>query len=296
MTSVQIASYPGDGISGYPRHCDRGDRCAKEPMESISKEAKDHGGNASASKRIVTAVYYLTPADWDADLDGGALRVYAPGPPLPSNDDGEEAADIRSSYYYDAVPYSDRLVVFRSDLIEHEVIPSLRRDRIAITVWLYGRSTVTDGGGGGGAEHSRDSGGAITAMKEEGSSKRSVRATPRNPPPPLPISEALTKQNETAPCIFVSIPSYRDPETNRTIHFSVETARYPERVYVGVVWQIDTSSENADAACFRYDLPKPWSTTNVRELKLDYRQATGPCLARAMAQNSASRRRVHFAD
>jgi len=288
MTSVQIASYPGDGISGYPRHCDRGDKCAKEPMveSAVSKDAEDQGGNAtrSSSKRIVTAVYYLTPADWDADLDGGALRVYAPGPPpLPSNDDGELASHRISSYHYDAVPYSDRLVVFRSDLIEHEVMPSLRRDRIAITVWLYGRSTATDGGGG--AVGSRDSFGVITPMKAEESSKSSVRATPRNPPPPLPISEALAKPNETASRIFVSIPSYRDPETNRTISSLFETARYPERVYVGVVWQIDTSSENVDAACFRYDLPKPWSTTNVRELKLDYRQATGPCLARALAQN-----------
>ena len=51
------------------------------------------------------------------------------------------------------------------------------------------------------------------------------------------------------------------------------------------MWQIDTSPANADSACLDVPLPNDtWSTTNVRQLTLDYRHATGPCLARATAQ------------
>jgi len=260
QTSVQVATYPGDGKSGYPRHCDRGDQCASEPYP-----LDDGVVNATNTKkkRIITAVYYLTPADWDAKADSGALRIYRPG-----------SSDTSWEEFCDAIPYSDRLVVFRSDLVEHEVLPSLRRERTAITVWMYGdiKSGVA----------------AKPAVSASGRVLRNgahQRRTIRNPPPPLPI-RSNSCSGEDRPRIFVTIPAYRDPETNKTICSLYETAKYPDRISIGVIWQVDTSPANADSSCFAVQLPDAaWSTTNVRQLTLDYRHATGPCLARAMAQS-----------
>lgn len=269
LTSVQVATYPGDGTSGYPRHCDRGNRCASEPYPADTNDGNDNP--AKAMKRIITAVYYLTPADWDAEVDGGALRIYHPG-----------STDIASSneQYCDATPYSDRLVVFRSDLVEHEVLPSMRRERTAVTIWMYG-----DIKPGAVAKYYVPTPLHSKEMKIQ--QARQPPRTTRTPPPPLPISNSHSPHDtEDRLRIFVTIPAYRDPETNRTICSLYETAMYPERIYVGVVWQIDTSPANADSACLDVPLPNDeWSITNIRQLKLDYRHATGPCLARAMAQS-----------
>jgi len=255
-----VATYPGDGKSGYPRHCDLGNRCASEPYPG----GVDGTNAANRKKRIITAVYYLTPVDWDAGADGGALRIYHPG-------SSEEL-------YCDAAPYSDRLVVFRSDLVEHEVLPSLRRERTAITVWMYG-----DIKPGVVAKHA-----AVASLSGKGMEGEDQQQPGSicDPPPPLPISSDLPNGAENRPRIFVTIPAYRDSETNKTICSLYETAMCPERVSVGVVWQIDTSPANADSACLDVFLPDDdWSTTNVRQLTLDFRHATGPCLARAMAQS-----------
>jgi SM-20-related protein len=64
--------------------------------------------------RIVTAIYYLNP-EWRSE-DGGALRAHLRG----------GARDIE--------PRLDRLVVFFSDALEHEVLPTAR-ERLAVTAW-----------------------------------------------------------------------------------------------------------------------------------------------------------------
>ena len=81
LTSVQLARYNGDAKSGYPRHCDQGMTCAKE--YSINHSDSNSNNNADSStvdkkvendgrmQRLLTFVYYLTPNDWDAKLDGG---------------------------------------------------------------------------------------------------------------------------------------------------------------------------------------------------------------------------------
>ncbi len=73
------------------------------------------------SRRRVTAIHYLNPA-W-APAHGGALRLHAPS--------------------HDIEPIADRLVVFLSDRIEHEVLPC-SAPRFALTAWYLGRSP--DGG------------------------------------------------------------------------------------------------------------------------------------------------------
>ena len=256
LTSVQAATYPGDGNSGYRRHCDRGDRCLSEPFEGKAASA--------SSKRIITAVYYVTPEDWDSELDGGALRLFPPRSATSSTTDC--TCDCRQ--FHDVTPYRDRLVVFRSDLVEHEVLPSLRRARTALTVWLYGHFR-------------KENEPAPRKRTSDGIPDVPIASQSDLPPLPLPL---VTQLQDKSSRIFVSIPSYRDPETHSTISSLYETAQNPERIFIGVVWQVDTSTANADECCFRPELPQPWSVTNVRAITLDYRDATGPCLARALAQ------------
>lgn len=246
ITSVQLARYPGDGQSGYHRHCDSGPTC------------QGHDGSASLSNgsngRILTFVYYLTPHHWDAELDGGALRIFS-------------SADKNS---FDITPYSDRMVVFRSEHVEHQVMPSLRRERIAITVWIYGRPKMK-----------RNNSGNTT--QRELADHESIS---RDLPPPLPLPSGTSR--DIYEHIFVAIPSYRDSETWPTIQSLLQAAHHPDRIYVGVVWQIDTDSEEEVRMCikgghFLNRIKAQWDgigvewnlDTHLRSITMDYRQATG---------------------
>lgn len=66
------------------------------------------------ANRCATAIYYVN-ADW-TPAAGGELRVFAPGGPR------------------DLAPLCDRAVVFLSDRVPHEVLPSWR-ERCAVTAW-----------------------------------------------------------------------------------------------------------------------------------------------------------------
>eukprot|EP00934_Nitzschia_sp_Nitz4_P007824 Nitzschia sp. Nitz4//scaffold196_size54656//24553//27366//NITZ4_006640-RA/size54656-snap-gene-0.27-mRNA-1//1//CDS//3329540429//7814//frame0 len=114
-TTIQLAEYPGDAESGYVRHCDSGtflDNTCGQPVAT-------QGGTP---RRFLTAIYYLTPSDWDGVEDAGELRMFQTG-----------------GRTVDIVPYSNRLVVFRSDCVQHQVCPSMRRSRRAITFWFCGK-------------------------------------------------------------------------------------------------------------------------------------------------------------
>lgn len=250
LTSVQIAKYEGDGISGYKRHCDNGLACNHD-VSSTSTEEANH--------RVITAVYYLTDEDWDED-DAGHLRIY----------DLDKSCSNDSQKYCDILPYSDRLVLFRSDLVEHEVLPSMKRTRMAITVWLYG--TVN--------QLSQQE----IMLQEIVKNEKDCNDYLCSSVPPLQILEDSNNRDKK---IFVSIPAYRDTETYPTIRSLIENATYPDRVFVGVVFQYDTYSELERK---KYEdgkrvLPHSWTLNNLRTLTLDYRNATGPCYARYLAQS-----------
>lgn len=65
--------------------------------------------------RKLSVICYLNK-DWTGDL-GGQLRMYLETGPV------------------DVLPIAGRLVCFRSDLIEHEVLPS-KKERLSITGWM----------------------------------------------------------------------------------------------------------------------------------------------------------------
>jgi len=102
---IQIARYPGGG-SRYVRH--------RDTFPTLP------GGRPN---RRVTAIYYANPA-WRPE-NGGLLRLHADGGP------------------YDVAPILDRLLVFLSERIEHEVLPA-RAPRSAITAWLRARDPLAD--------------------------------------------------------------------------------------------------------------------------------------------------------
>ena len=236
--SVQLAVYPGDGVSGYPRHCDRTE-CNQKNNDDDGKES-----------RILTALYYLTDNDWSQKNDGGCLRVFHNG---------------GCSTHFDICPYPNRLAIFRSDRVEHQVLPSQRRDRMALTVWFYGKVK-----------------------------KSLARPQPRSPatllpfashvslppaddlPPPLPVPSTINKEEDSA-TIFVSIASFRDSETGPTIQSLFETARFPGRVRVGLVLQVDAEEDQ--------EIVRSIPEKNVRVLALHARDAQGPCYARYLCQS-----------
>jgi SM-20-related protein len=100
---VQVARYPGGGAA-YDRHRD----AFPAPP----------GGRPN---RRVTAIYYANPA-WRPE-DGGALRLHPGGGSV------------------DVTPVLDRLLVFLSERVEHEVLPA-RAPRCAVTAWFRARDPL----------------------------------------------------------------------------------------------------------------------------------------------------------
>jgi SM-20-related protein len=78
--------------------------------------ARHRDAFGGAAGRQVTAIYYLNPG-WRPE-QGGQLRLYLPNP-------------------VDVAPQADRLVVFLSERVEHEVLPAFGI-RYAATAWFHG--------------------------------------------------------------------------------------------------------------------------------------------------------------
>lgn len=91
---------------------------AMYPAGAFYKRHLDSFQNNNARK--ISVVCYLNE-NWH-EHEGGQLRIY-----LPSEEGIEKTIDL--------LPLGGRLVCFRSDLLEHEVLPSTR-ERLTITGWL----------------------------------------------------------------------------------------------------------------------------------------------------------------
>jgi Rps23 Pro-64 3,4-dihydroxylase Tpa1-like proline 4-hydroxylase len=119
--SFQLACYPKKGY--YNRHVDGG------------YDALNNG-------RKVTAVYYGNPS-W-SESDGGHLRVFQrqlnPYQIEKMQKDGQEVPPQNykeAEMEEDVTPLGDRLVLFRSRDVPHEVRPCGRK-RFAISMWVMG--------------------------------------------------------------------------------------------------------------------------------------------------------------
>ena len=91
---------------------------ARYPIGSFYKRHVDQFH--AVPHRIVTVILYLNDS-W-TEADGGQLRIYFP------QEDGSERVE-------DVLPLGGRLVVFLSEEIPHEVLPT-HKERISITGWL----------------------------------------------------------------------------------------------------------------------------------------------------------------
>lgn len=83
--------------------------------------------------RFLTCVLYLTPpapaAEWDLTVDGGGLRVFC-------GCDEQDDSGYSAQSVVDIAPCSGRLVLFASRSLLHEVLPTTRARRVALTAWL----------------------------------------------------------------------------------------------------------------------------------------------------------------
>lgn len=94
-----------DPGSFYRRHIDRHDAADAERSSQLR------------SQRVLSTVCYLNDEDWQA-ADGGQLLMFPPG---------ERAVPV--------LPLAGTLVLFRSELIPHEVLAATRQ-RLSIAGWL----------------------------------------------------------------------------------------------------------------------------------------------------------------
>lgn len=74
-------------------------------------------------RRKLSVIVYLNDSDWQ-EGDGGELVIY------PNNSTDSEEVKV--------TPWGGQLVIFESQLLEHEVLPA-HRDRFSITGWLKTR-------------------------------------------------------------------------------------------------------------------------------------------------------------
>jgi Glycosyltransferase (GlcNAc)/2OG-Fe(II) oxygenase superfamily len=304
MTSVQIAMYPGDGVSGYIKHCDRGQQyCHHEDLDGSNDRMDDDDDDVDDEEtmipqRLITCVYYLTDDDWDATDDGGALRIFHHHQPAAkthegdddgNDDDGDTPTNCSSCTYTDVIPYRDRLVVFRSDKVEHQVMPSIRRPRIAITIWFYGvrrRRRFINSKKKKTTESKDD--------KIEPAIQTSTLTTTSavNIPSPLLIRSTSIADNNndsaatTAARIFVSIASYRDSELVPTLQSMLQTAHKPNRIAIGIVLQLDLHHKYDQRIQNELDdfVAGVDVKTEIRVLRVDANLALGPCYARGLCQ------------
>uniref|UniRef100_A0A6S8PJD4 Fe2OG dioxygenase domain-containing protein n=1 Tax=Dunaliella tertiolecta TaxID=3047 RepID=A0A6S8PJD4_DUNTE len=116
--SLMLAVYPG-GETYYARHKDNDDSYQVPKAEQHNNPAWAGPPGQRIRDRAVTSIIYLNK-DWDADRDGGCLRLF--------HTDG-------SGQFTDVAPESGRLVVFQACAVEHEVLPAFRQ-RWAMTAWV----------------------------------------------------------------------------------------------------------------------------------------------------------------
>lgn len=128
LTELLYAYYPRGGY--YRRH-------------------RDAVPNSASVLRTYSLLLYLNAEDWDTNLNGGQLRIHLDG-------GGDELLPDAEPKYVDVDPLGGTLVLFKSDMIPHEVL-NTNAERYAIVGWYNRGVSVADigslggiGGGGGG--------------------------------------------------------------------------------------------------------------------------------------------------
>ena len=137
--TCQFAVYPGKG-EGYNRHKDAfsvppvSSTCTKtDDDDTDTTEQSQSQPQPQSQSRQLTCLLYLNK-DW-VPANGGQLRVFThPGVHV---EKGDEPFNFWGVNGYDINPVFGRLVIFRSELVEHAVLPCFQ-ERMALTFWVNG--------------------------------------------------------------------------------------------------------------------------------------------------------------
>lgn len=88
-------------------------------------------------------------------------------------------------------------------------------------------------------------------------------------------SDVQVASAPASPSIFVSIASYRDPETPHTLADLYAKASFPERIFCGVLWQL-VPGEDDDCMVIAENVPE----TQIRSKNVHPKDSFGACWAR----------------
>lgn len=178
--------------------------------------------------------------------DGGQLALYnAACCKMP----GATSADLEQAVGYSAgepalmvAPLAGRLLVFDSRL-EHEVLPAYRH-RFSVTAFFYrakpGKAQYPDPTS---ADENRAGVGDQSASVLCGQTSLPTALDTQQGPS---LSTAVSGLSSSSlPRIFVSIAAFRDEECQWTLRDLFLKAKHPQRVFVGVVWQIDPVADQS---------------------------------------------------
>ncbi|KAG2482984.1 hypothetical protein HYH03_018110 [Edaphochlamys debaryana] len=292
--TFQLACYPSGGAR-YVRHAD---------------------ASVSCPTRTMTAIVYLNTPEWDPERDGGCLALYN----LPYTGRLANAGLERCEPAAVVAPVGGRLVLFQSHLF-HEVLPS-HRHRYAITAWFHLRpphSGPPPPAPRPAAPLPLPTP-APRAPTVPPVAPPAASAPPQHDDAPLPFASVSRPDSDTPSfaarfsasgrmsasgrasssgrawmprssgryaggrgMIFVSIAAYRDPEAQWTLHSLFSQAHEPDRIRVGIVWQVHPI-EDADLMRVAGARSHPEWLSRVRQVVLPHMDAEGPCKARALAQ------------
>jgi len=251
-SEAQLTCYPGGGAR-YTKHLDAFD-----------------AGAAGVGRRL-TAILYLNP-DWRPGR-GGELRLDVPG-------GGGEAVEV--------APRFGRLVLFLSDRVPHEVLPT-EAPRWALTLWMHGprRRASLPRAPAAGPLPGNDAAAAASAA---------VGAPAASPPGPavppggaavrfvVPRSPLFGPSPRRPGRIFVTVPAYREPDLVPTLQSLFEAARDPSRIRVGLFAQADEGADPASQTHPERALTTPeareWAAGAVRVSRCGSAEAAGPVWAR----------------
>lgn len=279
---VQLAIYPADGAR-YVRHLDA--------FSATAHHSSAAAEGLTASSRRITAIYYLNDG-WDCATHGGALRLFAP-----HEADSDEHVQL-------VEPILDRLVLFRSDRVPHEVLPTAGRERIAVTLWMHGVALAAGPSLAAAGPSLAAAGPSQAAAGPSGSggdpdSDSAVSADPSSSSSLVEVRHVLPVTADDPPAssgrIFVTIPAYREPDIAATLQSVFFAARDPDRVRVGLCVQaskmVDPPSVHDPVGYLleseRRSSPElcAWLKVNVRVQSCASEEAAGPIWARHLCES-----------
>mmetsp|Transcript_20347 Transcript_20347/g.42570 ORF Transcript_20347/g.42570 Transcript_20347/m.42570 type:complete len:348 (-) Transcript_20347:869-1912(-) len=130
------------------------------PQGGFYRRHRDAVPNSASVLRKYSLLLYLNKKDWDPRVDAGQLRLHLDG-------GGDECPPGVAPNYVDVDPLGGTLVLFKSELIPHEVL-NTNSERFALVGWYNRGVTAGDIGslgeaGGGGGDIVR-LGAMVTAM------------------------------------------------------------------------------------------------------------------------------------